>query len=173
MYGLVNRALQQLVCSRFDEQVWRKVRMRAGVEDEVFIRMDSYPDEITHRLLESASVELNTPAVELLKEFGRYWMRYTAVEGYGALLNDLGASFRQALDGLDGMHERVSLLYPALRPPRFRCESLESGGIRLHYWSERRGFASMIIGLIEGLAERYNQVADVVHDYQQIGRAHV
>lgn len=105
MYGLVNRALQQLVCARCGDEVWHAVRSRAGVEDEVFVRMDSYPDEITHRLLAAASVELNTPAEELLREFGRYWMRYTMVEGYGALLNDLGTSFQQALKSLDSMHE--------------------------------------------------------------------
>ena len=60
---------------------------------------------------------------------------------------------------------------PALRPPRFRCDALEAGCLRLHYWSERRGFAPMIIGLVEGLAERYKLVAEVIHD-QQRGAEH-
>ncbi len=164
MYGLVNRALQQLVCARCGDEGWQRVRTRAGIEDEVFVRMDSYPDEITERLLISASEELHTTAARLLEDFGRYWVRYTMVEGYGALLNDLGRDFRSALDSLDGMHARVSLLYPALRPPRFRCEALEDENIRLHYWSERRGMAPMVVGLIEGLAERYGLLASVLHE---------
>ena len=161
MYGLVNRALQQLVCTRCGDEVWNDIRKRAGVEDEVFVRMDSYPDDITRDLLAAASIELNTPAEQLLEDFGRYWTRYTMVEGYGALLNDLGSGFQQALNSLDGMHARVSLLYPALRPPRFRCEEIESGRMRLHYWSERSALAPMVVGLVEGLAERYGLIAKV------------
>ncbi len=166
MYGLVNRALQQMICARCGNEGWQSVRHRAGIEDEVFVRMDSYPDEITERLLESASKELGTTAGKLLEDFGRFWVRYTMVEGYGALLNDLGGDFRSALNSLDGMHARVHLLYPALRPPRFRCESLEDAQIRLHYWSDRRGLAPMVVGLIEGLAERYGVTASVRHESQ-------
>ena len=166
MYGLVNRALQQLVCARCGDEGWRRVRLRAGVEDEVFVRMDSYPDEITERLLASASEELNTPANQLLEDFGRYWVRYTLVEGYGALLHDLGSSFSEALNSLDGMHARVSLLYPALRPPRFRCETVGPTTIRLHYLSQRRGLSPMVVGLIEGLAERYGLQATASHERQ-------
>ena len=164
MYGLVNRALQQLVCARCGNEGWERVRMRAGVNDDVFLRMDSYPDEITERLLVCASEELDTTTGELLEDFGRYWVRYTMVEGYGALLNDLGSDFRAALDSLDGMHARVSLLYPALRSPRFRCEIIDTEHIRLHYWSDRRGMAPMVVGLVEGLAERYGLRAHVSHE---------
>lgn len=166
MYGLVNRALQKLVCARCGTAGWRRVREQAGVEDEVFVRMDSYPDEITERLLLAASDELGTSVGKLLEDFGRYWVRYTMVEGYGELLNDLGSDFREALDSLDGMHARVSLLYPALRPPRFRSETIDSECIRLHYWSDRRGLAPMVAGLIEGLAERYGLQARVSHEAQ-------
>lgn len=166
MYGLVNRALQQMVCARCGDEGWRRVRTRAGVEDEVFVRMNSYPDELTERLLASASEELDTTAGQLLEDFGRYWVRYTLVEGYGALLNDLGSDFRAALGSLDGMHARVSLLYPALRPPRFRCETLEDERIRLHYWSDRRGMAPMVVGLINGLAERYGLRASTFHEME-------
>lgn len=163
MYGLVNRALQQLVCTQHGEQVWDDIRSRAGVPDEVFVRMDSYPDELTHRLVASASQVLATPADELLKEFGRYWMRYTMVEGYGALLYDLGPTLHEALTALDGMHARVALLYPALRPPRFRVDAVGADRVSLYYESNRTGFAPMIVGLVEGLGERYRLRVEVQH----------
>lgn len=166
MYGLVNRALQQLVCARCGDEGWRRVRSRAGVDDEVFVRMDSYPDAMTERLLAHASEELNTTAGQLLEDFGRYWVRYTMAEGYGALLSDLGNDFHAALDSLDGMHARVSLLYPALKPPRFRCETLGDDRIRVHYWSDRRGLAPMVVGLIDGLAERYGLQTSTTHEMQ-------
>lgn len=163
MYGLVNRALQQLVCSQRGEQVWNEIRVKAGVDHEVFMRMDSYPDEVTHSLVAAASEVLATPADVLLREFGRYWMRYTMVEGYGALLSDLGGSLHEALAALDAMHARVTLLYPELRPPTFKVVSDESGHFLLHYRSHRCGFVPMVAGLIEGMGERYGLKLDVVH----------
>lgn len=163
MYGLVNRALQQLVCTQHGKCLWTEIRSRAGVADEVFLRMESYPDEMTYGLVASASEVLDAPAELLLKEFGRYWVRYTMVEGYGALLSDLGPSFQEALAALDGMHARVALLYPALKPPQFRISEVAPGSLRLHYHSERHGLAPMIIGLVEGLGERYSVRVDVQH----------
>lgn len=163
MYGLVNRALQQLVCANCGDAAWDEIRRQAGVQDEVFMRMDSYPDEVTHRLVAAASDVLQTPAADLLKEFGRYWMKYTMVEGYGALLSDLGPTLHDALTALDGMHARVTLLYPALKPPMFRVTEMQPDSMRLHYYSERVGFAPMILGLVEGLGERYGVRVEVVH----------
>ncbi len=163
MYGLVNRALQQLVCTNCGEETWNAVRARAGVQEEVFMRMDSYPDEVTHRLVAAASEVLHRPAEELLKEFGHYWMKYTMVEGYGALLSDLGPTLHSALAALDGMHARVSLLYPALKPPMFRVTDMTPEGMSLHYHSERVGFAPMILGLVEGLGERYGVQLEIRH----------
>lgn len=163
MYGLVNRALQQLVCARCGEAVWDEIRTHAGVEEEVFMRMDSYPDDVTYRLMAAASEVLEMSATDLLTEFGRYWMKYTMVEGYGALLFDLGPTLHDALAALDGMHARVSLLYPALKPPMFRLSDVSASGMSLHYHSDRVGFAPMIIGLVEGLGERYGVTVDVCH----------
>ena len=163
MYGLVNRALQQLVCTHHGQRTWDTIRAKAGVADEVFVRMDSYPDEVTHRLVAAASEVLDEPADELLKAFGRNWVRYTMVEGYGALLSDLGPTLHDALAALDAMHARVALLYPALKPPSFRISGVSEERISLHYHSERCGLAPMIIGLVEGLGERYALRVEVQH----------
>jgi hypothetical protein len=92
------------------------------VADEVFVRMESYPDEMTHGLVAAASNVLGEPAERLLQEFGRYWMRYTMIEGYGALLYDLGLTLHDAMSALDGMHARVTLpISGQWRPSCSRC----------------------------------------------------
>lgn len=82
-------------------------------------------------------------------------MRYTSIEGYGALVNDIGRDFFEALAGLDAMHARVVLLYPNLKKLHFRCTEITSERLFLHYHSERVGFAPMILGLIECLGEKF------------------
>lgn len=165
MYGLVNRALQQLVCSSQGEAAWNEIRKKAGVEDEVFLRMDAYPDELTYRLVGAASEVLGVPASDLMRQFGRYWTRYTMDEGYGAMLNDLGQTFQEALSALDGMHARVALLYPALKPPTFRVTNVSPEGLSLHYYSHRPALGPVVHGLVEGLATRFDIEVDVVQAY--------
>lgn len=157
MYGLVNRALQELICNRFGEAVWDDIREQAGVDEEVFVRMDGYPDEITYNLVGVASGVLGIPAEQLLKEFGRHWILYTAAEGYGDLLDGAGADFMSFLSNLDSMHARVGLLFPDLRPPSFRCSDMTADSVVLHYHSSRAGLSPMVIGLVEGLGERFGQ----------------
>ncbi len=163
MYGLVNRALQQLVRSQHGDKVWDEIRAKAGIEHEVFMRMDSYPDEVTYRLVGAASEVLAMPADQLLREFGRYWTRYTMDEGYGALLSALGGTLHEALAALDAMHARVTLLYPSLKPPTFKIHFDDPSRIRLEYRSHRTGLAPMVIGLVEGMGERYGQALAVDH----------
>ncbi len=165
MYGLVNRALQQLVCASKGEQAWIEIRRQAGVDEEVFMRMDPYPDEVTYRLVGAASEVLDTPVPVLLREFGRYWTRYTLIEGYGAMLNDLGPTFHEALAALDSMHERVALLYPSLSPPTFRVTEITPDSLSLNYYSKRSSLGPMVHGLVEGLAERFGIAVDVRHAY--------
>ena len=69
MYGLVNKAVKDLVVANFGEQTWLEIAQDAGV-DPVFISMDSYDDQITYDLVAAASSKLETPPNEILRQFG-------------------------------------------------------------------------------------------------------
>ena len=92
MYGLVNKAVEELVCSRFGEEAWETIKRKAGVEIDAFVSMDSYPDDVTYKLVAAASEVLAMPSDDILKAFGEYWVLYTAREGYGELLKMSGKS---------------------------------------------------------------------------------
>ena len=55
MYGMVNKALQNMVVEAHGEQIWEQIRTRAGVDIEVFVSNQGYPDEITYQLAGAAS----------------------------------------------------------------------------------------------------------------------
>ena len=46
MYGLVNQALEDFVRRGFGDAAWNRVRESAGLRDDMFVSMDSYPDAI-------------------------------------------------------------------------------------------------------------------------------
>lgn len=161
MYGLVNRAIEGLIRSRYGDSAWAEVKRRADVDVDSFVRLENYPDEISYRLVAAASEVLDQPAEALLEAFGEYWTLYVAEEGYGELMRAGGSTLFGFLANLDQLHARVGLLYNGLRPPSFRLEALGPEGAVLHYYSQRAGLAPMVVGLLKGLAQRFTTAVDI------------
>lgn len=164
MYGMVNKAVQELIISQHGEEVWQRIRTRAGVEEEMFISNEPYPDEITYRLVGAASEVLSVPAAEILRTFGRWWILHTAMEGYGHLMKAGGRTLPEFLINLPNFHTRIVLMFPHLRPPEFECTDVTADSLRLHYHSHRRGLAPFVTGLLEGLGEMFKTPVTVNHE---------
>ncbi|QLE48986.1 heme NO-binding protein [Nostoc sp. C057] len=174
MYGLVNKAIQDMICKYHGEDTWETIKQKAALEDiDFFIGMDGYPDDVTYCLVEAACEVLSIPAHEILKAFGEYWLTYTAEEGYGELLASAGNSLPQFIDNLDNLHARVGLSFSELRPPSFECEHNSDKSMDLHYQSTRQGLSPMVIGLLHGLAKRFDTKVDVTQiSFREQGDPH-
>lgn len=161
MYGLVNRAIQEMVCDHFDEATWEKIKEKAEVLDQQFLILEAYPDDMTHRLVKSASQVLGLSSAEIMQAFGEYWVKFTATEGYQELLDMAGDTLPEFLKNLDDLHTRISVQFPKLRPPSFECTEVAENVIDLHYQSTREGFAPMVVGLVKGLGDRFHTEVDI------------
>ena len=95
MYGMVNKAIEDLVCSSFGADKWEQIKAKAGVEEEMFLSQEGYPDSMTYGLVRAASEVLGLPAEKILHAFGRHWILKTAREGYGDLLAASGRTRAQ------------------------------------------------------------------------------
>jgi hypothetical protein len=163
MYGLVNQAIRDLIISQHGEEKWLAVSKKAGIGPAEFEAMKSYPDGLTYALVGSASEVLGADSSSLLKAFGEYWIRFTAEEGYGEMMDLFGRDFMTCLNNLNGMHAHMGVMMPELQPPRFQVEEQGSGRFKLHYFSKRAGLAPMVEGLLEGLAKKHGTRIGVVH----------
>lgn len=163
MYGLVNKAIEDLAISAGGEETWRRIKEEADVDVVAFVSMDAYDDDLTYRLVGAASRVLGMPAEEILKSFGRHWVLYTAREGYGPLLERAGSSLGEFLANLDALHTRVGLTMPALRPPSFQVDVVDDATFLVRYYSERGGLSPMVVGLLEGVGKRFGHEVVVTH----------
>jgi hypothetical protein len=161
MFGLVNKGLEDMVCGQYGEETWEEIKSKAEVEIEAFISLDAYPDDITYRLVDAASVVMKIPATDILEAFGRYWILFTATEGYGSLMEMAGDNLPEFLQNLDNLHARVGLSFPNLQPPSFLCSDLEAESLKLHYYSERPGLTPMVVGMLKGLGEKFDTDVDI------------
>jgi len=154
MYGLVNQAVQDFVTHSYGEPTWLRVRKQAGMQDADFILLEQYPDALTFGLVGATCEATGCEAEKLVEAIGEYWVAFTAQRGYGALLDQLGETFPEALANLDAMHVRVALMMPSLQPPSFRVSDVMERSLMLTYISKRQGLTAMVIGLVKGLARR-------------------
>jgi len=151
MYGMVNKAIEDLIRTRFGDEVWERTRQRAGVEADVFISNEAYPDDISYRLVAAASEVTQIPAAEILFAFGQHWVLKIARQEYAGLLEAGGRTLREFLINLPNFHTRVTLIFPNLQPPRFRVAEVTDDSLTLHYLTHRDGLSAFVIGIIHGL----------------------
>lgn len=163
MYGLVNKAIKDLVEEKFGTATWRRIAAAAGFKSDEFLSMEPYDDDLTYRLVKAGCDELRMEPKDLLNAFGEFWIKYTATEGYGELLDLFGKSFEEFVSNLDAMHSRIALTMPQLRPPGFEFERRKDGRHRLHYRSFRPGLAPMVVGILRGLADRFQTRVELAH----------
>lgn len=161
MYGMVNKAIEEMICRMHDETTWERVKARAQVDVDVFISNETYPDEVTHRLVGAASELTGRPAAEILEAFGEHWVLKTATEGYGSLMEAGGKNLPDFLANLPNFHSRVAMIFPQLLPPNFNVSDVTERSLKLHYRTHRSGLASFVVGLLRGLGRRFGTAVRV------------
>jgi hypothetical protein len=163
MYGLVNKAIKDLVTTNFGEDKWKEICRLADHVEEDFIGMNPYPDKLTFDLVTHASTVLNMSPGSILEAFGEYWILYTADEGYGDLMNLTGSTFVEFLSNLDMLHYRINNIMPELQAPQFSTRNETENSVELEYRSHREGMIPMLYGLIKGLGNRFEITVSIDH----------
>ncbi len=173
MYGIVNKAIQDMITSGYGEETWGAVKMSSGVDEDFFISNEPYDDVVTYKLAGAASQVLGIPVGMVLNSFGRYWIMKTGKEKYGSLMEAGGSSLKEFLVNLPTFHNRIMLAFPNLNPPEFKVSDIENNCINVHYFSERNGLQEFVKGLLLGLGELYNVPVIVVQiQSKEVGYDH-
>ena len=161
MYGIVNKAIEDMVKADHGQEKWELIREKSGVEEEFFLSNEPYPDEITFKLAVAASEEFNMPLSEVLVAFGEWWVLHTTKEKYGGLMEAGGSHLKEFLFNLPIFHNRVMLIYPNLTPPEFKVSDIEERSVNVHYFSKREGLKEFVRGLLSGLGKMYNTAVTI------------
>lgn len=163
MYGIVNKAIQDMITSGYGEETWVAIKKSSGVNEDFFISNEPYDDIVTYKLAGAASEVLDIPVGIVLNSFGRHWIMKTGKEKYGSLMEAGGSNLKEFLVNLPSFHNRIMLAFPNLNPPEFKVSEIENSSIRVHYFSHRNGLQEFVNGLLLGLGELYNVPTEVVH----------
>ncbi len=173
MYGIVNKAIENLITENFGEDKWEAIKKRSGVEIDFFISNEPYDDDITYSLAGATSKELDMPIEDVLKSLGEWWVLRTGKEKYGGLMEAGGHTLKEFLMNLPLFHDRVMLIYPKLTPPEFKVTDISEESVHVHYFSKRLGLQEFVRGLLQGLGKMYStEVAIELLDSRDDGGDH-
>jgi len=155
MYGIVNKAMEDMVTNLRGRATWEAVKRLAGVDLDSFMDMQPYDDAVTDRLVDAAARLFSLEVDEVLEAFGEYWMLYTAEKGFGDILGAAGTDVFEVLRNVDAMHGRLALTFPDMRMPYMSIARIDAHSATLHYRSDRTGLAPMLVGIVKGLGARF------------------
>lgn len=156
MYGIVNKAIEDLVKENYGEEKWEIIKERSGVDVDFFISNEPYDDDITYKLSSAVAEEMQIPLGDVLSAFGEWWILRTGKEKYGGLMEAGGDNLKEFLINLPMFHNRIMLIYPQLTPPEFKVSHITENSIQVHYFSERLGLKDFVHGLLVGLGKMYS-----------------
>jgi hypothetical protein len=161
MYGIVNKAIEDLVKENFGDEKWEAVKTCSNVDVDYFLSNEPYDDDITYKLAGAISEEMDMHVHAVLQALGEWWILRTSKEKYGGLMEAGGNNLKEFLVNLPAFHNRVMLMYPKLTPPEFQVSDIEDNSIHVHYHSKREGLQEFVRGLLSGLAKMYDTEVEI------------
>ena len=161
MYGIVNKAIQDLITENFGADKWEAIKEKSDIDLDFFLSNEPYDDAITYNLAIAASDVLGITVGQVLNALGEWWILKTGKEKYAGLMEAGGNNLKEFLVNLPLFHNRIMLMYPKLTPPEFKVSDVEENSIHVHYHSKREGLQEFVRGLMTGLAKMYSVEAGV------------
>ena len=155
MHGIIHLELRNFVVQHHGEAAWRTLTDQAGLSDEIYTPLRSYPDEQIVALV-GAAVKLTGADVTLLLEaFGEFLApRYLAL--YGKLLKPEWRTLDVLEHAENTIHRVVRMREPGALPPRLQAQRVSASTIRMTYTSPRK-LCAVARGIARGIAAHFSE----------------
>ena len=156
MHGIVLTGLKDFVIETYGEAAWDEIHEAAGVRKRLYVPLKTYPDEVVLELVDAAAELTGREVSTLLRAFGRHLVPQ--------LLSTYGVHVDRDWTGLDLIANVETYIHEALRakshstfaPPALRTRRLDDRRVAVAYESDR-GLCSLARGLLEGVADYYDE----------------
>ncbi len=164
MHGLIFVTWEKYLSERFAGTVLKKYRDALGqTSASTPLTSRVYDDELLLVGVTAVSQVTDVSVDTLLREYGRYFLLNGLTRHLCAYLLRQVHSGRDLLLTMHDAHEQMKRLPDGLTPPLFqyRTQSEKPDALTLIYDSPRK-LCSLLMGAIEGAAERYGEQVHIV-----------
>lgn len=167
MYGMIHRALRQMVNEQLGEDAWKALEKKLNIGPTELLTAKAYDDALTFRIVAEAADRFNLTFDACLFAFGSYWVRYADQGSLASIMNFTGATLPGFIANLGRLHLAVGAAMPGTRLPTFSILEGDEQHLLVEYRSERTGMEEFVRGLFYGLMERFHVPGTV----QIVGRS--
>jgi hypothetical protein len=158
MYSSVDMAFCEMICQRYGDGIWERIKDRSGVDLSLCAVDKSCPDTITCGLVGAAGVVLGLSESDLFEALGEYWALHVN-EGNGEVAT---RAVREALSGDRATaHAQNRDVVSHLGAPQFIDQGSPYCSMHVHYYTHRAGLGSFMKGRLQGVVKRYRPDAVV------------
>ncbi|SMF54556.1 Haem-NO-binding [Alteromonadaceae bacterium Bs31] len=160
MKGAVFIAFNDMIEGLHGIEKWEAILNKAQPESEgIYASAGSYADEEIVQLVLAAADELDAPASDITRSFGKYLFGELNKKFpiFASLHDDL-FSFLNSIESV--IHKEVRKLYNDASLPKISCSKINNHHFRMTYESPRK-MCALAEGLILGAAEHYQANASL------------
>lgn len=161
MYGMIHRAMRQMVFEQLGEEAWLALEQRLGIGPTELLTGMVYEDALTLEIIGEAAARFNLTVDECLVEFGRYWIRYAEQGSLASIMKFTGQNLASFIKNLDRLHLAVGAAMPGTQLPSFTTLESSDGYLKVEYRSDRVGMEKFVYGLFLGLMHRFAAHGDI------------
>lgn len=151
-----------MVIADFGEATWDELSNSINILPEHLISARVYSDEVTIKILQKVADIYEIPFDDILRKFGYYWVGFVQRGAYSAMMDFIGNDMVSFISNLNRMHSAVVAMMPEASLPTFRLVGDQPSEMVIEYTSERAGLEPFVIGLFEGLLNRFGDNGSVL-----------
>lgn len=155
MYGMIHRGLRQMIIEQSGEELWNRIEKKLGTGPEHLISAQTYDDSLTLAMVATVAEQSGQSVPECLAFFGRYWVQFAARGSYGGMMDFAGKDLPTFVGNLDRLHQAVQAALSKSIMPSFKVAEYGEDYLRVDYRSDREGLEPFVVGLFQGLLDRF------------------
>ncbi|MEO0666262.1 MAG: heme NO-binding domain-containing protein [Pseudomonadota bacterium] len=164
MHGLINRGLQCFLRDTYGEEMWAEIMRDADLGYTSFEAMLVYDHEVTQRVLDYATDQLEKTEDDLLEDLGTYLVSHENTQALRRLLRFGGVDFLEFLHSLDDLPGRARLAVPDLDLPSLELIEGDDMTFTLKCGTDLPGFGHVMMGVLRAMADDYGALAFLEFD---------
>lgn len=161
MYGMIHRAMRQMVHEELGEEAWLALEQKLEIGPTELLTGMVYDDALTLQIVGEAAARLNLSVEQCLVAFGEYWIRFAGQGSLSSIMKFTGQNLETFIANLDRLHLAVGAAMPGARLPSFATVENAPGHLVVEYRSDRVGMEPFVMGLLQGLMGRFQVHGDI------------
>jgi hypothetical protein len=154
MHGIMFKALKDHIVTHDGPGAWERARADAGLDDQVYLAVDSYPDDDLAALVDAYASATDRDPDEVLTAYGTS-AAAPLIETYGnSIVHDTDSAL-EVVANVEGLiHDVLRSRSDAMMPPELSC-SRDGETVHVDYRSHRE-LCAVAKGLVTGVGEYLN-----------------